>query len=143
MTPTGKAAFSWAASSANGVIYCGSMIRMADVADGASSTYLIGEKYVDPDFYATAEDKGDSGDPFQGDNEDSVRWGSLNMLPRPDTPGLGIWNMGPFGSAHAEGFFMAFCDGSVQFINFNIDPTLHSNLCNRMDGTPIDAKTLP
>jgi prepilin-type N-terminal cleavage/methylation domain-containing protein len=142
MTSTGKAAFRSAAGTSNGVVYCGSMIRMADITDGASSTYLVGEKYIDPDYYVTAEDKGDSGDPFQGDNEDNVRWGSVDMIPRPDTPGVGIWNMGPFGSAHAEGFFMAFCDGSVQFISFDIDSTLHGNLCNRMDGAPIDTNKL-
>ena len=69
------------------------MIRMSDITDGTTSTYLIGEKYIDPDYYATAQDKGDSGDAFQGDNEDNVRWGSCgDMPPRPDTPGLGIKN---------------------------------------------------
>jgi prepilin-type N-terminal cleavage/methylation domain-containing protein/prepilin-type processing-associated H-X9-DG protein len=144
MTATGRAAFSWAAQASNGVMYCGSMIRMADIGDGASSTYLIGEKYVDPDYYATAEDKGDSGDAFQGDNEDSVRWGRYpDMPPLPDTPGYGIWNMGPFGSAHSGGFMMAFCDGAVQFVNFTVDLKTHENLCNRNDGTPIDASKLP
>ena len=138
MTPTGKAAFVWAAQTANGVMYCGSMIRMSDITDGASSTYMIGEKYVDPDYYATADDKGDSGDAFQGDNEDNVRWGALYMPPLPDTPGLGIWNMGPFGSAHPNGFTMAFCDGSVQFVNFSIDLNTHACLCSRNDGTPVE-----
>ena len=35
---------------------------------------------------------------------------------------------------------MAFCDGSVQFISFAIDFTMHANLCNRNDGTPVDAR---
>ncbi len=136
----------------NGVIFCMSMIRMSDITDGASSTYLIGEKYIDPDYYATAQDKGDSGDVFQGDNEDNVRWGNLDytppsppypMPPQPDTPGLGIWNEGPFGSAHADGFAMAFCDGSVQFVSFSIDQRTNQYLCCRNDGVAIDAKKLP
>ncbi len=142
MTATGKAAFTYAAQVSNGVIHCMSMIRVADVTDGASSTYLIGEKYVDPDCYATAADKGDSGDAFQGDNEDNVRWGRADdqaLWPRPDTPGLEINNEGPFGSAHADGFGMALCDGAVQFVSYNIDLKTYEYMCNRSDGAVVDA----
>ncbi|MFZ1936927.1 MAG: DUF1559 domain-containing protein [Thermoguttaceae bacterium] len=136
----------------NGVIYCMSLIRLADITDGTSSTYLIGEKYIDPDYYATAQDKGDSGDAFQGDNEDNVRCGNLDltppsppfpMPPQPDTPGLEINNEGPFGSAHVDGFVMAFCDGSVRFVSYSIDQRTHQYLCSRKDGTVIDASKLP
>jgi hypothetical protein len=135
----------------NGVIFAMSMIRMADITDGASSTYLIGEKYIDPDYYATAQDKGDSGDVFQGDNADNVRWGwkpsdqlsSQQFHPIPDTPGYEINNSVPFGSAHTDGFYMAFCDASVHFIPYSIDDEIHGNLCCRNDGVAIDASKLP
>jgi hypothetical protein len=77
-------------------------------------------------------------DGLEGDNEDNTRW--TMSPPEPDTPGYGLrWT---FGSAHDTGLFMAFCDGSVQFINFTIDPATHDLLGNRKDNTPIDITKL-
>ncbi len=45
-----------------------------------------------------------------------------------------------FGSAHSNGFQMAFCDGSVRMISFTIDKTIHCWLSNRKDGYTIDSK---
>jgi prepilin-type processing-associated H-X9-DG protein len=39
-----------------------------------------------------------------------------------------------FGSAHASGFNMAFCDASVQFVNFEVDPEVHRARGHRSDG---------
>ncbi|HTU24366.1 MAG TPA: DUF1559 domain-containing protein, partial [Pirellulales bacterium] len=47
-----------------------------------------------------------------------------------------------FGSAHASGFNMAFCDGSVHTILYEIDQTLYAFLSNRMDGNTIDSTLL-
>ena len=44
-----------------------------------------------------------------------------------------------FGSAHAGGFNMAFCDGSVHSITYEIDPTVHAMLSDRQDGNTPDA----
>ena len=84
----------------------------------------------------TGGDYGDNEAALIGDNEDITRWTSV--LPQPDMPGSG-WRW-LFGSAHASGFNMAFCDGSVQPISYMIDLTVHEHLGNRKDGLTIDAK---
>jgi hypothetical protein len=131
-----KTTFQTIARKANGVIFCGSMIRFADITDGASNTYLLGEKYVNPDYYASGEDPGDNAAALVGDNQNVARW-TLSP-PLKDKPGHSApWQ---FGSAHPVGFQMAFCDGSVQLVHFSIDPKVHQNLGNRKDGkvVPMD-----
>jgi prepilin-type N-terminal cleavage/methylation domain-containing protein/prepilin-type processing-associated H-X9-DG protein len=138
LTDSAKHVFTFVAKSANGVIYCGSVIRTADVTDGTSNTYLIGEKYMDPDHWETGQDAADNEAAMIGDNQDISRW--TDIPPYQDTPGqtAGVY----FGSPHANSCNMAFCDGSVQAINYSIDPTVHNYLGNRMDDKPISPKNL-
>jgi len=142
-TSNARITFGNIASYATGIVYTGSLIKMSDIVDGTSNTYLAGEKYVCPDYYATGMDYGDNEAALVGDNEDNARWtlagtNSVAVVPQPDTPGL--YSRWLFGSAHANGFHMAFCDGSVQFINYSIDLETHRCLGNRKDGKTIDGK---
>ena len=52
----------------------------------------------------------------------------------PDSEVLSNRNLVAFGSAHPGGMNMAFCDGSVQLINYDIDRFAHRWNANRLDG---------
>ena len=109
------------------------------IRDGLSNTYLAGEKWCNPDLYNTGTDGADDQSAYIGFDGDIERCGNVSYPPYQDQPGGGAYNFG-FGSAHANGFQMAFCDGSVQMMSYTIDPVIHGYLANRDDGQPIDGK---
>ena len=59
---------------------------MGMISDGTSNTFLCGEKYAVPDFYANGDDTADSGTFYDGDDDDQER-GGWNS-PMQDTPGF-------------------------------------------------------
>jgi prepilin-type N-terminal cleavage/methylation domain-containing protein len=132
----------------NGVIYPLSTTRMAEITDGASNTYLLGEKYEDPDHYSDGTLAWDNQPAYAGFDWDYDRWTGVTsgtvVTPTPplqDAPGYG-GSGSEFGSAHAAVFHMAFCDGSVQAISYAINPMTHALLGDRQDGVPINGKNL-
>ena len=129
----------------NGISYGFSKVTMADILDGTSNTYMVGEKYMNPDAYYTGLQAGDTGSPYGGHDWDIARYTYYNAsnpassyVPLQDTPG--VMMSVSFGSVHPTGFNMAFCDGSVRGISYSIDLQIHSWLGNRKDGQTIDGK---
>jgi prepilin-type processing-associated H-X9-DG protein len=125
-----------------GISYLRSMVSVAMVRDGMSSTYLIGEKYLDPDHYVDGTDDGDNSNIYTGYENDSYRGTYYNAgtpsatyTPMQDTAAYRDFYR--FGSAHSAGCNFALCDGSVQFISYSIDPEIHRRLGNRDDGLPV------
>ena len=136
-----------------GAIYRHGQCAMAEITDGASNTFLIGERYCWPDHYSDGGDlTGDDQGWMEGYDYDTNRWVQVGDItkadpadrgylpPQQDTPGYK--NELLFGSAHANGFGMAFCDGSVQRLNYTIDAETYRRLGNREDGLPADPKKL-
>lgn len=123
----------------NGTSYCGAAIKLAAVTDGLSKTYLLGERYINPNNYDTGLDHGDDWSMWTGYQDDICRSTFYNpadptntRVPLQDTPGLA--QSQSFGSAHPGGCHMAFGDGSVQLISYDIDPDVHRRNGNRLDG---------
>ena len=118
-----------------GVIFRHSEMKLCEITDGASCTYLIGEKYIMPDHYFDGKLGSDDEIWDTGYDCDNIR--ACTHAPVPDTPGYDDFGR-VFGSAHMNGFHMSFCDGSVHLINYEIDPLAHLHLGVRDDGMVID-----
>jgi prepilin-type N-terminal cleavage/methylation domain-containing protein len=137
---TANGRWSPAGLNATGISHMRSSVRMRNITDGTTKTYLLGEKYLNPQSYSDGSDGADNESMYSGFNNDSHRGTYHNastgtsLAPAKDTPGLVLYDS--FGSAHDAGFFMGFCDGSVQLISYAIDPETHRRLGNRMDGMP-------
>lgn len=120
-----------------GIMAAGSEFKTSKVPDGLSKTYFVGERYVYFAEYATGSGSDDSGW-NTGFDHDTIRY--ANNAPNYDNTedsaaGDATQN---FGSAHNAGFHMAFADGSVVTIPYDIDLTIHKHLSNRRDGKPTD-----
>jgi len=131
----GDASDNWGASS-NGVCYQRSQVSV--IEDGDSNTYLAGEKYMNPDGYATGTLAYDDQCWSIGQDWDVNCW--TDSPPVRDRAGLDAG--GRFGSAHPSGWNAVFCDGAVRTMNYGIDPDTHRCLGSRNDHTPIDQSRL-
>jgi prepilin-type processing-associated H-X9-DG protein len=128
--------------------YPSTLIELDQVTDGTSKTYLVGEAYLNPDYYEGIGRNNSFCDNYdwpayngsQDDKERSVAYDAVRYRtghpPTQDTPGVGC--SGPlryaFGGPHSGSFYMAFCDGSVQGVSYDIDLETHCTNGTRNDG---------
>ncbi|MEX0614092.1 MAG: DUF1559 domain-containing protein, partial [Pirellulales bacterium] len=134
-----------------GVSYERSEIGIKRITDGTSKTYMIGEKYIYVRDYETGSDPGDNETWCTGFNNDNFRkTGRISgplpfeMSPISDSESLPSDRQPNqrFGSAHAGGWQVALCDGSVAWISFDIDWQLHRDFGNREDGNVVESSRL-
>lgn len=107
-----------------------SEVRLRHVKDGVTKTYLCGEKYLNPNHYYTGIDAGDNLVWCNAMTDDNYR--IAFSPPRQDR--RGVLDNFIFGSAHATVCSMAWCDGHVSPLSYEIDRQVHKNNANRADG---------
>jgi prepilin-type N-terminal cleavage/methylation domain-containing protein/prepilin-type processing-associated H-X9-DG protein len=134
-----QAHFRTFAAATNGVVHCGSAVKMAQIQDGSSKTLLVGEKYVDSAAYTDGSDGGDNEAALMGMGRDIVRWSrdSANVTLPPMQDRRSDQHVNSFGSAHPGGFGAAFCDGSVRTISFDVDSAAYVAITGRNDGQAV------
>lgn len=116
----------------DGISFRMSRLQAASVFDGLSNTYLLGEKYMQSGTHDLGSVDGDARPMMVGYSSDNVRWGV--EAPQKDTRQSLPQAAAIFGSAHAGGWNVAYADGAVRTVSFNIDADLHRLLSTR-DGT--------
>ncbi len=136
---TGDNGFAWANPATwNGVSFQHSMVTMRLIQDGTSYTAMIGEKYLNGSVYLTGTDGSDNEDVYVGYDNDTFK-STVNP------PSQDIFNIGDdihFGSIHSSAMNMAFCDGSVRQITYEIDQTIFSAIGSRAGAEIIDNTAL-
>jgi prepilin-type N-terminal cleavage/methylation domain-containing protein len=130
----GDSTFNWTISPApTGVSYLRSTIKIKDITDGTSSTYMVGEKFLRKDWYNLGLDEADNEWIWVGYDNDIYRTSNEEVMQ--DLTGVTYWNR--YGSAHPSNWQMLFCDGSVRSLPFTINSTTHRRLGNRRDGITV------
>ncbi|WP_437187767.1 DUF1559 domain-containing protein [Planctomicrobium sp. SH668] len=122
----------------SGILYHGSKVRIADITDGTTNTFLVGESinmageaqhgmyglgWASPDYI-------DSAWGFPVNNGQTVNPINSNM-------GSGHDVVGDFSSRHVGGAHFLMADGSVQFLSQNMNLPTYQQMGERGDGLPI------
>jgi prepilin-type N-terminal cleavage/methylation domain-containing protein len=120
----------------------GPAVTFASITDGTANTLLVGEKWVYYQWYnLRAGQCIDNEGWTNGWDNDTICYSGTQayaapngiVVPQPDSQnGWFCGNL--FGSAHTGGCQSVFCDGSVHFIAYGINPVTWHNLCAMNDG---------
>jgi prepilin-type N-terminal cleavage/methylation domain-containing protein/prepilin-type processing-associated H-X9-DG protein len=142
--------FNWLDNSMyGGICYYRSRVSVVDVSDGTSNCYMVGEKFLPPGAYGGSWTKTpgqfsycDNEQAFTGYNRDYHMSVHPDYAPKWDEDDNVAFDYIGFGSAHAGSFHMAFCDGSVQSISYDVNLIIHERLGVRDDGEKADKSQL-
>ena len=114
-----------------GLFFVKSAITIGQIEDGTSKTYLVGEKYLNPAALHHGWRWCRQRKLVHGIQQ---RQPSHSGFPQPmrDRPGVGSGNA--FGSAHEAVWNMAYADGHVGSLGYDIDINVHRSSAHRGDG---------
>lgn len=142
----------------SGIMFFRSETKIKSIEDGTTNTYLLGEKWMPLDGYEGTTDHRATNFTY-GDNQSmyvGYDWDNHRVAWHPDSPkDPEFFQPSPdkiqnieaplpepkFGSAHPSAFNMAFADGSVRTIPYDIDHEVHRWLAVRDDGQVVDSSS--
>lgn len=120
----------------NGVAFQASEIGVHQITDGTSNTYFAAEKHLIVPEYETGNDPGDNETWCTGYNNDLHR--ITRSTPIKDGADASVPDrQSRFGSAHSSTWNVAFCDGSVRGVTYDINLEVHQALSTRDGGETI------
>jgi prepilin-type processing-associated H-X9-DG protein len=113
--------YSWPSTArCSGVIFQRSAVPISAISRGTSNTFLAGERYIDTNHYFDGFDIGDNEAMYAGFDNDVAR---VTLYP-PLRDRANSSNPKLFGSAHAAGANMLYCDGAIRMIAYDVDADL-------------------
>jgi prepilin-type N-terminal cleavage/methylation domain-containing protein len=124
-----------ATTGVNGIAHQYSEITTQDIFDGASNTYLVGEKYLNGAHYTDGVDTRDDHPAYGGDVRDLFSFAD-GPARRDGYDTAAAVSPLIFGSVHDGTLHMAMCDGAVNDISYDIDLAVHAQNANRRDSRP-------
>lgn len=132
----------------DGILYLGSKIRIGDIVDGTTNTYILGETK-----YPRARGDDPNQDNYLGWGSAGMAWNSVPQTAicatARDQINTFYPSMAPgqtpshahmarvFGSYHTGGCFFSFADGSIHFQSENMDINVYQTMGTRADGLPL------
>jgi prepilin-type N-terminal cleavage/methylation domain-containing protein/prepilin-type processing-associated H-X9-DG protein len=129
----------------NGTMYVASKVKIKDITDGTTHTFLVGEI-----SWASGPQRVWAAGGGSRDNLDTFIYSAKNVInpinqvcrTSADDPFPGACNGSnndvSFGSLHSGGCYFAMCDGSVQFIREDIELATYKALASRKSADSTD-----
>jgi prepilin-type N-terminal cleavage/methylation domain-containing protein/prepilin-type processing-associated H-X9-DG protein len=115
-------------------------VGFKNITDGASKTLLVSEKRVKPSWYDNGGEESDNRGWAEGWDYDNLRSTMFPLEQDAEVKDTGVF--APihfqFGSAHSGGVNALFADGSVAYLNYDINRENFNRLGHRSDGEVIN-----
>jgi prepilin-type processing-associated H-X9-DG protein len=111
------------------------LVRILDISDGASNTFMVGESLVGKNYQSAWAHTDDSTAACAIDL--NARSDGTQYPPGTEYPPWDWANVDGFHSAHPGGAYFLYVDGSVHFISNNIDRRTYRAMATRASGEAI------